>query len=111
MSEAEYCSLDAQKAQEARLEKAIQVSHNLPYFHVQILKKMLSWEALERPNSVKLKRIFSDDNLTDNLDNKDYVDQLIESTMKMDDSQMMDEINQNKDQESDEDEEESDESL
>jgi len=63
MTEAEYCSLDAQKAQEARLAKAIQVSHNLPYFHTEIMKKMLSWEATERPTSIKLKKIFSDENL------------------------------------------------
>ena len=74
MSEADYCALDAQKAQEARLFKAIEVSKNLPYFHTQVLKIMLSWEALERPTSIKLKKMFSDENLQDNLDNKDFVD-------------------------------------
>jgi hypothetical protein len=69
-----------------RLAKAIQVAKNLPYFHEHILKRMLSWEASERPTSIKLKKMFSDENLIDNLENKDFVDQLIESTMKTDDN-------------------------
>jgi hypothetical protein len=60
----------------------------LPYFLKAVLKKMLRWEALERPSMIKLKKIFEDphSNLQDNLDNKDYVDELIESVMKMEDS-------------------------
>lgn len=56
---------------------------------------MLSWEASDRPTSIKLKKIFSDENLEDNLNNKDFVDQLIDSTMNADDNQMMDEFNKN----------------
>ena len=56
---------------------------------------MLRWEATERPSSIKLKKIFSDDNLFVNLENKDYVDNLIQSVMKTDDNQMMEEIKNN----------------
>jgi len=40
---------------------------------------MLKWEAQERPNFIKLMKLFADENnqLMDNLDNKDYVDDLI----------------------------------
>jgi hypothetical protein len=69
MSEAEYCSLDPQRAQEKRLEKAIAVCPNLPYFHRQILMKMMSWDASDRPTSIKLKKMFGDENLEENLDN------------------------------------------
>ena len=67
----------------------------LTYFHRQILLKMLSWEALSRPTSIKLKKIFSDENLLMNLDNTDFVDQLISSVMKTEDNQIMEEFKKN----------------
>lgn len=47
---------------------------------------MCQWEALERPNFLKLKEIFKDkdNNLETNLDNKEYVDSLIDRCMKLD---------------------------
>ena len=82
MSEQEYKNLDAEQAQEARLEKALELCEkfkNLPYFLKAVLKQMLKWEAQERPNFIKLMKLFADESnqLMDNLDNKDYVDDLI----------------------------------
>jgi hypothetical protein len=78
------------------VEKAIGMCEGLPYFHREILKKMLRWDALERPTSIKLKRMFSDEKncLLDNLDNVDFVDELIGSIMKTDDTEMIDKFNQ-----------------
>lgn len=46
---------------------------------------MLRWEALERPNFLKLKKLFQDENdrLALNIDNKTFCDDLINNVMKM----------------------------
>ena len=46
---------------------------------------MLRWEALERPNFMKLKKLFQDENdrLALNIDNKTFCDDLINNVMKM----------------------------
>ena len=73
---------------------------------------MLSWETLDRPTSIKLKKIFSDPNLPENLDTKDFVDQLIASTMSLDDASLIEDLNKIGQQpESDEEASSSDESL
>jgi hypothetical protein len=59
---------------------------------------MLSWDAHTRPNFIKLRMIFDDPDqrLLQNWDNKDFVDSLIESTMKKDDQSLITALNQNK---------------
>lgn len=95
MTETEYCQLDAARAQEARLAKAIEACSTkeceLPYFFCAILKNMLKWDADERLSSIKLKTIFEDPDqrLMDNLDNVAYVDSLIETARKQDDKEML----------------------
>lgn len=44
---------------------------------------MLRWEALERPNFIKLRKIFQDENdrLALNIDNKTFVDDLLNNVM------------------------------
>ena len=68
LTESQYCMLDAGRAQEARLDKAIEAcsqgDYKLPYFFRAVLKNMLKWEADERLTSLKLKTLFEDpDNL------------------------------------------------
>ena len=88
MTESQYCQLDAARAQEARLGKAIEAcsskEYELPYFFCAILKNMLKWDTDERLSSIKLKTIFEDPDhcLIDNLDNVAFVDALIESARK-----------------------------
>ena len=61
------------------------LSVNLPYFHQKVLHQMLSWEALNRPNFLKLQKIFKDEQnrLADNLDNQQYVDDLFSLKKKV----------------------------
>jgi len=106
--------LDAAQAQEARLDKAIEAcsteQYKLPYFFRAILKDMLKWEADERLSSIKLKSIFEDpDNqLHDNLDNKDFVDALIENARKQDDNAVLDTFGADAKADQDDDEEDYD---
>ena len=62
---------------------------------------MLKWDALERPSMIKLKQIFQDskDDLKENFDNKGYVDELIERVMKMEDSEILNNINEAQEEE------------
>mmetsp|Transcript_12449 Transcript_12449/g.20919 ORF Transcript_12449/g.20919 Transcript_12449/m.20919 type:complete len:467 (-) Transcript_12449:303-1703(-) len=98
LSQQDYERLDVAQAQQLRVETALQEClkvTKLPYFLQAVLKRMLRWEALERPSAIKLRRIFEDEdnNLEGNLDNRDYVDDLIQRVMKVDDSSIIDEIN------------------
>ena len=86
MSETDYSKLSPAQQQEARINKALdecKEHNNLPYFLKAILRCMLKWEAQERPNFIKLMKMFEDPNnkLMENLDNQDFVDDLIESIM------------------------------
>jgi hypothetical protein len=54
---------------------------------------MLSWDTFDRPTALKLKKMFSDENLADNLSNQDFVDQLITSTMTSDEAQLLEDMN------------------
>ena len=48
---------------------------------------MLKWDAGERPTFIKLMKMFEDEDgqLMDNMDNKDFVDDLIRSKMNIND--------------------------
>ena len=90
MSEAEYGKLTPAQQQEARVNKALEEANeynNLSYFLKAILRCMMKWEAQERPNFIKLMKMFEDPNnkLIQNLDNKDFIDDLIQGIMKSND--------------------------
>ena len=74
---------------------------------------MLSWDAHNRPNFIKLRMIFDDPDqrLLQNWDNKDFVDSLIESTMKKDDQSLITALNQNKPESDDEEQYDSEDDL
>lgn len=66
---------------------------------------MCQWEALNRPNFLKLRAIFEDkdDALETNMDNKEYVDNIIErvmkeSTVQLDDVDFLDEDDDDSDE-------------
>ena len=62
------------------LEMAInKCQSNLSYFHRQILRRMLAWEAEERPTFIELKEIFntSAQVLKLNFDNEAFVEGLL----------------------------------
>ncbi len=48
----------------------------LPYFHRQLLRRMLAWEAEERPTFIELKEIFQSPQVRLNFDNEAFVDSL-----------------------------------
>jgi hypothetical protein len=49
----------------------------LPYFHRQILRRMLAWDAEDRPTFIELKEIFQSPQVRLNFDNEGFVDSLI----------------------------------
>ena len=83
ISAEQYAKLEPAEAQELRVQRAVESCKGLPYFLQQVLSKMLRWEALERPNFIKLRKIFQDENdrLALNIDNKTFVDDLLNNVM------------------------------
>ena len=57
-----YNQMEPSQQQELRIEKALEACkfNNLTYFHKSVLKKMLQWDAHNRPNFLMLKIIFDD---------------------------------------------------
>jgi len=49
----------------------------LPYFHRQILRRMLAWDSEDRPTFIELKEIFQSPQVRLNFDNEGFVDSLI----------------------------------
>jgi len=49
----------------------------LPYFHRQLLRRMLSWEAEDRPTFIELKEIFQSPQVRLNFENEAFVDSLM----------------------------------
>jgi hypothetical protein len=54
----------------------------LTYFHKQVLRKMLAWEAEERPTFVELRDIFQSAQVRLNLDNEAFVESLMKDKIK-----------------------------